>query len=140
MNSLKHVTSSIEGLNFCALLSSLYAIAIPEPNPAFLSSRISPGSRWEVFRCIAMDYKAESFLKNKGPTISKLKTSHLKDDLCALSQPDALKETLHLYLSSNTEWNKRCVLLKKTPNPKHETFQSFCTFLSVRQIYLNKCS
>lgn len=113
MNSFKHVTSSIEGLNFCALLSSLYAIAIPEPNPTFLSSQISPGSQWEVFRCIAMDYKAASFLRNRGPTIFKLKTSRLKSDLCALSQPEALKENLHSYLSSNTEWDKHCIPIKE---------------------------
>jgi len=81
MNSFKQVTSSAEGLNFCALLSSLYVITIPEPNPAFLSSQISLGSQWEAFRCIAMDYEAESFLRNRGPIIFKLKTSHL----CALS-------------------------------------------------------
>lgn len=125
MNSFKHVTSSIEGLNFCTLLSSLYAIAIPEPNPAFLSSQIFPGRQWEVFRCIAMDYKAECFLRNRGLTNFKLKTSHLKSDLCALSQPEALRENLHLYLSSNTEWNKRCIpikenaLKKKFLNLKH---------------------
>lgn len=65
MNSFKLVTDSIEGLNFCALLSSLYSAAIPEPNPTFLSSQISPGSQWEVFRCIAMDYKVE-FLEKQG--------------------------------------------------------------------------
>lgn len=114
MNSFKHVTSTIEGLNFCALLSSLYVIAIPELNPTFLSSQISPGRQWEVFRCIVMDYKAESFLRNRGPTIFKLQPSHLKSDLCPLSQPEALKENLRLYLSSNIEWNKRCVPIKES--------------------------
>lgn len=143
MNSFKHVTSSIKGLNFCALLSSLYAIAIPEPNPAFLSSQISPGSRWEVFRCIAMDYKAESFLRNRGPTIFKLKATHLKSHLCAFCQPETLKENFHLYLSSGTEWNKHYIPIKESSNkkiPKHDTFTSFCTFLSVRHIYFNKRS
>lgn len=65
MNSFKLVTGSIEGLNFCALLSSLYLTAIPEPNPTFLSSQISPGSQWEIFRCIAMNYKAE-ILEKQG--------------------------------------------------------------------------
>lgn len=85
----KAVSGSTEGLNVCALLSSLYAIAIPEPKPTFLSSQISPGSQWEVFRCIAMDYKAEGFWRNRGPTIFELNTRHLKSDLRALSQPEA---------------------------------------------------
>lgn len=87
MSNFKYVTSSIEGLNFCTLLSSLYVIAIPEPNPTFLSSQISPGSQWEVFRCIAMDYKAESFWRNRGPTIFKLKLVTLKvTSVLSLSQ------------------------------------------------------
>lgn len=137
MSNFKYVTSSIEGLNFCTLLSSLYVIAIPEPNPTFLSSQISPGSQWEVFRCIAMDYKAESFWRNRGPTIFKLKTSHLKSDLCALSQPEAQKESIHLYLSSNTEWNKHCIPIKENIFlTKQEMFKPFCTFLSVGCLFI----
>lgn len=121
MSSFKYLTDSIEGLNFCALLSSLYAIATAKPNPAFLSSQISPGSQWEFFRCIAMDYKAESFLRNRAPTIFKLETSHHKSDLCALSQPEAVKENLHLYLSSNTDWNKHCIPIKENTLKKKKS-------------------
>lgn len=86
MTSFKLVSGSIEGLNFCALLSSLYATAIPEPNPTFLSSQISPGSQWEVFRCIAMDYKAE-FLEKQGNTISNKNLVTLKaTSVLSLSQ------------------------------------------------------